>query len=509
MISSSKILKFNKLNTVIKKIKNENKIIVLCHGVFDLLNNCNVKYFKEAKSMGDILVVVITPDRFLKNTACHSNFNEDLRTETIAAIDVVDYVAINEWPTAVETINLLKPDLYVKGLNSKDSEENLTNYIQQEEDTVRSVGGKVVFSPDFEVNSSFPVKQKTYLLTDEQKNLLDLLKTKITPEKIFEDLDKLANLKILLVGEVIIDKYVFCDSIGKSGKDPVLTNKIINTEKYTGGILSVANQISDFCKGGKILSYLGDRNDQFHFIKENLSSNIELDSILKLNSPTILKTRFVDNYTKTKLLGVYDINDDLLNENEETEFCTKLEDCIGEYDVVIVVDYGHGLITDKIITLLEEKSKYLAVNTQLNSFNVGFHTISKYNNADYVCVHEGELRHDYRNRSDTVKQLVQRLYDRIKSNIIVITQGKEGSLAFKNGEFITCPAYAEVVVDRVGSGDALLAITSLCFAAGIQTELALFIGNLAAGEMVAKIGTGNKLKKDKLLEDIDSLLKYI
>ena len=178
-----------------------------------------------------------------------------------------------------------------------------------------------------------------------------------------------------------------------------------------------------------------------------------------------------------------------------------------EYDVVTVVDYGHGLITPKIVKFLEDKSKYLAVNTQLNSFNIGYHTISKYKNVDYVCVHEGELRHDYRNRSDTIEDLIKTHSDRIQAEIIVITQGTKGSLAFNNGKFTNCPAYATNVVDRVGAGDTLLAITSLCFAAGIPTDLTLFIGNLAAAEMVASMGTGIKLSKINLLKSIQSLLK--
>ena len=91
----------------------------------------------------------------------------------------------------------------------------------------------------------------------------------------------------------IIDEYVFCNTMGKSGKEPVLVSKKVNVEKYAGGILSVANQISDFCKEGKILSYLGERDDQNEFINQNLSSNINLDFIIKSNSPTILKTRSI------------------------------------------------------------------------------------------------------------------------------------------------------------------------------------------------------------------------
>ena len=180
---------------------------------------------------------------------------------------------------------------------------------------------------------------------------------------------------------------------------------------------------------------------------------------------------------------------------------------INDYDIVTVADYGHGLITPKIVKILQQKSKFLAVNTQINSFNIGFQTISKYNKVNYICVHEGELRHDYRNRSDTIEELISSLSKRLSSDYILITLGSVGSLAFDNNNFIRCPAYATEVLDRTGAGDTMLAITSLCYAAGIPNDLTLFIGNLAASEMVATIGTGMKLNKTKLLKSIESIIK--
>ena len=97
--------------------------------------------------------------------------------------------------------------------------------------------------------------------------------------------------------------------------------------------------------------------------------------------------------------------------------------------------------------------------------------------------------------------------DRIKSEIIVITQGTKGSLAFDNNDFIYCPAYATKIVDRIGAGDTLLAITSLCLVVGIPTDLTLFIGNIVAAEMVGSVGTGMKLNKINLLKSIETFLK--
>ena len=502
-----KHIKFSKLIEISTREKNRKKRIVLCHGVFDLLHLGHIKYLQEAKSFGDVLLVTITPDRFVNKGPGRPVFNEKHRAEAIAALDVVDYVSINDWPTSVETIKGLKPDLYVKGSDYSDYKQDVSGNIQLEEDAVKSVGGVINFTSDITFSSSSLINQRFSQITNEQQQFIDKLKEKYTFANITEYIDSLKKLKVLLVGEVIIDEYIFCNTMGKSGKEPVLVSKKLNVEKYAGGILSVANQISDFCKGGKILSYLGEKDDQNEFINRNLSSNINLDVIIKSNSPTILKTRFIDNYTKTKSLGVYDINENLLEKQEEEELYLKIDNIIGQYDVVIAVDYGHGLLTPKIINQIENKSNYLALNTQMNSFNMGHHRLSKYCNVNYVCVHEGELRDDYRDHKDNIENLTKNLSKRTNAEVIVITQGNKGSMAYDNNGVINCPAYADKVVDRIGAGDTLLAITSLCFAVGMPKDLTLLIGNLAAAKMVESIGTGMKLSKTNILKSIQSLLK--
>ena len=502
-----KIIQLKELSQKLEEIKGKGETITHCHGVFDLLHIGHIKYFQEAKSLGDVLVVTITQDRFVNKGPDRPTFGEDLRAEAVASLEVVDFVAINEWPTAVETIEILKPDYYVKGPDYKEHSRDLSGNIQLEEQAVQSVDGKMVYTSDVTFSASSLINQHFSNYSEEQREFLDTLKKNYTIEKIIEYIESLQELDVSLIGEAIIDEYVFCDTIGKSGKEPVLVNQKIRSEKYNGGICAVANHVSDFCNHTDVITYLGEMEDEKDFIVKNLSPNCELFAVIKPDSPTIKKTRFVDNYTGTKTLGVYDLNDDLLNSPQEAEIISKFEKLSTKSDVVIAADYGHGLITPPIVEFLEDKSRFLAVNTQLNASNIGYHSISKYHSADYICIHEGELRHDYRNRTDSVENLVTDLSERIKTDIIVITRGKAGSLAYMNNNFFYCPAFASKIVDRVGAGDTLLAITSLCFVAGIPADLTLFIGNLAAAQMVATTGTGMKLNKVNLIKYIESMLK--
>ena len=506
-MSTNKIYGLNNLAEKCEALKNDNNKIGLCHGVFDLLHIGHIKYLKEARSICDVLIVTLTPDRFVNKGPDRPAFGEDLRAEVIESLDVVDYVAINEWPTAVETIKILKPDYYVKGPEYKEHSRDISGNIQLEEEAVQSVGGEMFYTSDITFSASKIINQHFSNYSVEQREFLDKLKKKYTLEQIIQHIESTQELDVLLMGEAIIDEYIFCDTIGKSGKEPVLVNRKIGSEKYSGGICAVANHVSDFCNHTNIITYLGEAEQEKDFIVKSLNPNCELSVVLKPNSPTIKKTRFIDKYTGTKTLGVYDLNDELLNSPEEAEIISKLEKVVGISDVTIVADYGHGLITSSIAKFLEDKSEFLAVNAQLNASNIGYHSISKYKSADYICIHEGELRHDYRNRTDSVENLVTDLSERIKSDVILITRGKRGSLVYMNNEFSYCPAYANKIVDRVGAGDTLLAITSLCFAAGVPADLTLFIGNIAAAQMLKTIGTGMKLNKVNLIKYVESILK--
>lgn len=127
------------------------KKIVQCHGVFDLWHIGHIRYFQGAKNLGDVLAVTVTPDRYVNKGTHRPVFPENLRAEAIAALDCLDYVAINEWPTAVEAIHLLKPDVYAKAAEYR---EHRTPEITREERALADVGGEMVLIEEITSSSS-------------------------------------------------------------------------------------------------------------------------------------------------------------------------------------------------------------------------------------------------------------------------------------------------------------------------------------------------------------------
>ena len=313
---------------------------------------------------------------------------------------------------------------------------------------------------------------------------------------------------ILLVGETIIDEYIPCEALGKAGKDPIMTLQKLKGEKYPGGVLAIANHLAEFCNNINIVSYLGEHREYENYITENLKENISFAAIPKSQSPTIVKRRYLDSETKAKIIGVYDINDDEINKTEENKLIGLLKENIDQKDSVIIADYGHGLLSEKVINFIIEHSKYLCVNTQLNSANIGFHTISKYHKVDYVCMHEGELRHDFRSRHRSVDDLTKDLYNRVDAKLVTVTHGKHGAICYDSDlGFEHIPAFANKIVDKVGAGDTLYALTALAFSVNMPHDISLLLGSLAATETVAVVGNSKYLDKKTMFKMIETIFK--
>ncbi len=148
-----KIVELENLAGKIGALKSEGKKIAHCHGCFDLMHPGHIKYFQAARKMGDVLVVTVTPDIWVDKEPGRPVFNQNLRAESIAALECVDYVSLNKWPTAEETIRLLKPDIYVKGQEFENLEDK-TGKIQKESEIVKEIGAELKFTHEIVFSST-------------------------------------------------------------------------------------------------------------------------------------------------------------------------------------------------------------------------------------------------------------------------------------------------------------------------------------------------------------------
>ena len=503
-----KIQNIENLEILFSKLKSEGKKIVHCHGVFDLLHVGHFKHFKEAKTFGDILVVSITPDEFVHKGPGRPAFSTSLRLEALSELESVNYVVANKWPTAEEIIKIIQPDVYCKGPDYKNHSDDITGKITEEESAVNSVGGKIMYTDDITFSSSSLLNKFGNIYSKEQELFIRNIGDKYSFEMIQKKVEGINKLKALVIGETIIDQYVFCEALGKSGKEPVLVLRDLETQEYLGGSLAIARHLSSFCETVSVLSFLGKDNEYKSFIENNIEKNITLNFFNKSDSPTIVKRRFVDHIDRKKVLGVYSINDDLLEESEEDQFIESFDKLSKEHDLVIISDYGHGIITPRIAEHISNSDKFVSLNAQVNAANIGTHNIRKYHDVNCLIINESELCHELRQRNGNVEGMATTLKDIINAKYIAVTQGREGAFLIKNNKNPErSPGFATQIIDKIGSGDALLALLSVCLHSNLDEKLSLFIGSLAAAQSVETVGNSVPVSKRKLLKTISHLLK--
>ncbi len=508
MLQNKKMMGIYELSEEVERLKAKNKKIVHCHGVFDLLHIGHIRYFEQACRMGDVLVVTLTSDSHVDKGPHRPAFTESLRAEAVASLDCVDYVAVNMWPTAEETLRLLKPDVYVKGSEFKNIHTDLTGKIAREAKVIKDIGATLAFTEDIVFSSTNLINRYLTNMPKVVSEYLELFRKRFSLGDILEILEKMSSLNVLVIGDTIIDEYQYCEAIGKSSKDPMLALKYQSHDLFAGGVLAVANHVAKYANNVQMVTVIGEKESYEDFIKSQLDSNISIHYVIQPNAPTLIKRRFIDGYSFNKLFEVYVMDDSGLAPTQNHEVCNWLEEQVHKYDLVIAADFGHGAISDEMVKILVKRSRFLAVNTQANAGNRGFHSISRYSRMNYACIAEHELRLETRSQNGSIRPYMEDFSRKIGCSQFVVTRGRKGcAICDKDGGFVKVPAFDRNVVDRVGAGDAFLSVTSLASIQGVSNEILGFLGNVVGALAVEILGNKKSIDKSNVQKYIMSLMK--
>jgi len=172
----------------------------------------------------------------------------------------------------------------------------------------------------------------------------------------------------------------------------------------------------------------------------------------------------------------------------------------------IICDYGHNFISKVIANEIKKTKKHISLNAQVNAANIGYHSINNYIGIDSLIINENELRQELKDNKSDLKLLAKKImiYKNIKN--IIVTRGKRGAILIdEKFKVFKCPAFAKKTVDKVGAGDAMLAIASMGLKLELDPELVLFISSLAASISVESIGN----KESVTVEKIDRMIEYV
>ncbi len=499
-----KIVKLNYLLSKLKKIKN--KKIVMCHGVFDVVHPGHVRHLVYAKSRADILIVSLTADKFIKKGVYRPHVPEKIRALNLAAFEMVDYVLIDNHKTSIYNINKIKPDFFAKGFEY-DPKKKQPIETQEEIINLKKHGGKMIFTPGDVVYSS------TQFLKISEPNikyekLLELMKSnKIKFSNLKNVVKKFKKLKIHVIGDTIVDEFLYTMLIGGQVKTPTLSLLEGKLSKFVGGAAIVAAHMA--ATGAKVTftSLLG-KDENKKFVTKSLKKyNIKLNIFSEINRPTTTKKVIINE--NHRLVKIDRLDNTPINETTIKKILSKIKST--NSGAVVFSDFRHGIFNKGSISLFTNAINKKCFKVADSQVATRWGNITEFKNFDLITPNEKEARFAVGDQDSTVDRLTQLVYESSNFKNIILKLGKKGIYSLSktlNEEHkgYSIDTFANNVLDPVGSGDALLAYSTLSILTTKSLLISSIIGSFAAA--IACENNGNEtITIDQLIKKISEIEK--
>lgn len=509
-LKMAQIVLKNEFVEIRKRLKSKGKTIVLCHGVFDLVHPGHIIHFEEAKKLGDILVVSITASKFVRKGPGRPYFDDIMRQKFLSAIDCIDYVMLSESYTVDDIIEVVEPDIYAKGQEYAKAEDDITGKITEEVALVQSYGGTVIYTKGLVFSSTKLINHALPSLSSEVKSYLKNFCQICSLSDIKKYVENMKDQKVLVIGDIIIDEYIFSSVQGLMSKDMGYSVKYKYSEQYLGGSLAVARHLSSFSDHVTIMGIVGPEKAIHSRLLNELGNRMRMDFVYSSQCDTILKKRYVSLNEKreeiNKIFAVNNLPDPMtLDQASLEQFYQNLHAKVDQYDIVILCDFGHGLIDHKAREIIQDKAKFLALNCQTNSSNYGKNLITKYYRADVFALDQRELSLAFSDYQSEESEALKKLEKHFGKGGW-LTRGAKGAIAVRDGKLMSCPAFTLKVKDTIGAGDAFFALASLAVSVGASEEIGMFMGNIAGALAANIVGNKESIEKVNVLKYANTLL---
>jgi len=255
--STDKVIPFDRAASFMAELRRAGKKIIQCHGTFDLVHAGHIIHFEEAKALGDILVVTVTSDKFVNKGPGRPYFKDQIRSKCLSALACVDYVVLVPYPTATEAINCIHPHIYCKGQEYPDPDNGVTGNLREDMDAIRSVGGEIRYLGSIAFNSARLLNQHFDTHSRELKSFCRKVAAVCPPAEFRRIVEQFAGLRVLVIGDVIFDRYTTVEVQGLTSKNRIPSVRFITEETQAGGALAVFRHIREFTPNAKLISLIG------------------------------------------------------------------------------------------------------------------------------------------------------------------------------------------------------------------------------------------------------------
>ena len=512
-MKKDKILPYTEAAQVFETLRCEGRRLVQCHGTFDLVHPGHIIHLEEAKSLGDVLVVTVTDEAHVNKGPGRPCFNDALRARTLAALECVDYVVLIPFHAAVEAIQLVKPAVYCKGTEYENASNDVTGNIHDDLTEVAAHGGKVRYIGSVVFSSTRILNRHFQHIPEPVRKFCEGLASRTSAEKIRTAVDAFANLRILVVGDTIIDQYAYLKVQGLTSKNRIISGRFLDQQTHLGGALAVYRHIKEFTPHARFVSLLGTEP----WVDELLAGSLAKEDDATIREPsftTVVKKRYVEPLLSeneiSKLFSVNFLNDEPPSETVQERVIANLRREMKQCDAVLLADFGHGLMQEKIRAIVQDEAPFLVLNCQTNSNNHGFNIITRqYHRADAFSLDNQEMMLSYGHRHFDPDRELAAIAQSFGSRCAWFTRGSVMTHGFaKDTPPVHIPPLVTDVTDTVGAGDAFFSVAALAAASDLPLDISTFLGQLAGAQAVNIVGNERPISKPALLKGAMSLLNF-
>ncbi len=494
--SQRKIVTHQGLIERVQRARRRRRSVVHCHGCFDIVHPGHIRYLEFARRQGDLLVVTLTGDRNVNKGDRRPYIPQELRAESLAALECVDVVYVDPNPTAERILEEIKPDVYIKG---REYEQSTDTRFLREREVVERHGGRVIFSSGEVVFSSTRLIEALpeHAQLDLQRHRVIAERHGITRDSLAEVIDRFADLRVLVIGDTLIDRYVFCDAIDVASEAPVISLSKLDESSYVGGAAIVARHVA--AMGAQPFLLTAVANDAASAMVEDVLQAEGIQShLLRCRSRMVEKVRYLVD--ETKLLKVETAEYVPLDSLAQRRALAVLDEHVDSADAAIFCDFGFGMITDEFqrSAMAELRPRVGTIAADVSGPRAN---LLNFRHADLLCPTERELRSNLNDYHRGLSSVAHTLLQETQARHLFVTLEKKGLVVFERpsqdpespewvgrllGEHV--PSFADRPLDCLGGGDALLTAASLTLATGASVAHAAYLGSAAAALEISKLG---------------------
>ncbi|MCG3126703.1 MAG: Bifunctional protein HldE [Phycisphaerae bacterium] len=489
-----KVITSDRLFALVQELRLAGRTIVQCHGCFDIVHPGHIRYLQFARELGDVLLVSLTGDAEIEKGPGRPLIPEDMRAESLAALEFVDYVVIDASPTACALLNEIRPDVYVKG---REYAQSADPRFAQERAIVESYGGRVVFSSGEVVFSSTRLVESLRSNGELEADRLRAFcrRNGIATQSLRQALRAMSKVRVLVVGDLIEERYEFCDASEVAADAPVMSLRRLDSACYWGGAAAVARQAAAL--GAEVFLITAAGRDETPAVGEALEE-IGLAGHLLIERPEMpRRTTYVAD--DAKLLKVSAGGSAPIDSSAERQAAAALDAQWPRADLLLWSDHGLGMVTPALLAAASAAAggrRLVAAHTPGQRA-----ALDQLRGAELLLLTERRLREAGNDMSSGLSAVAWNVMHRTASQSLIVWMRKRGLIAFDRrshdprssnwserlrSEYVG--SLAAHALDSLGVEESMLAVAALARAAQRPLEQALYLASAVEALTVGRMG---------------------